>query len=243
MIKSFILKIINGKWSAPFFITAISIFFWLLMWILPVTKTVWNLCFIIPLCTGLVYTLLGISKLFKKRFKEGFVQIILSVVFTFIACVFFFILTPKSPYKEYKGNIVNPNNVKVEMPLDFIGMDEKPLVEVKGQDVLLYNYQQPGQYKYDVFLNKIEKGKIYLKLFDLTTNRLLSSKKIKRETQLEVENTSDELEEFESDNIFVVEEGEWGNYYGSRVEVWFRPDDSAKPERKLLVKNYVIQGN
>ncbi len=243
MIKSFILKIINGKWSAPFFITSISIFCWFWLWILPVTKIIWNICFIIPIGTGLVYILLGISKIFKKRYKEGFIQIMLSLIFTFIAAVFFTILTPKSPYKEYKGDIVNPNNVKVNMPLDFEGLDDKPLVEVKGEDVLLYNYQQPGHYKYEVFLNKIEKGKVYLKLFDLTTNRILSAKQIEKNSRLEVENTGDGLKEFESDKVFTVEEGNWGNYYGSRVEVWFRPDDSSKPERKLLAKNYVIQGN
>ncbi|WP_262887711.1 hypothetical protein [Chryseobacterium potabilaquae] len=42
--------------------------------------------------------------------------------------------------------------------------------------------------------------------------------------------------------MFTIEEGDWGDYYGSKVEVWFQPEDPAKPERKLLTKNYIIQG-
>ena len=242
MIKAIFFKIFNGKWSAPFFISSVGIFCWIWMLILPVNKIIWNLCFITPIMVALGYIILGISKIFKKRFKEGLVQVVLSVVFMFITAIFFTVLLPKSPYKEYKGDIYNPNNVKVDMPLKLSFSDEKPLFKVDKPEVILYDYNQPGTYKYQVFLNKIEKGTVYLKMFDLTTNRILSEKEIAKDTKVKVENPSDELKEFPLSKQFNVQEGDWGDYYGSRVEVWFKPEDASQPERKLLVKNYVIQG-
>ncbi|WP_308006664.1 hypothetical protein, partial [uncultured Chryseobacterium sp.] len=69
-----------------------------------------------------------------------------------------------------------------------------------------------------------------------------SEKEIAKDTKVKVENPGDELKEFPLSKEFNVQEGDWGYYYGSRVEVWFKPEDASQPERKLLVKNYVIQG-
>lgn len=86
--------------------------------------------------------------------------------------------------------------------------------------------------------------KVYLKVYDFNTNRILSEKEIKKESMRKVFNPSDELKEFSSGNDgCTVTEGDWGDYYGSKVEVWFQPDDSNTPERKLIEKNYIIQGN
>ncbi|AZA83912.1 hypothetical protein C1637_13220 [Chryseobacterium lactis] len=150
---------------------------------------------------------------------------------------------PKSPYKPYNNDIKNPKNVKFSMPLKLFS-NEKELVEVTQPDILIYDYLQPGTYKYDVFLNRIEKGKVYLRVYDFNTNRILSEKEIKKQSMREVFNPSDELKEFSSgDKDFTVKEGDWGDYYGSRVEVWFQPDNPNEPERKLIEKNYIIQGN
>jgi hypothetical protein len=40
----------------------------------------------------------------------------------------------------------------------------------------------------------------------------------------------------------LILEGDWGQFYGARIEVWFKPDDINKPERKLMIKNYIVQG-
>ena len=59
---------------------------------------------------------------------------------------------------------------------------------------------------------------------------------------MEVFYATDEVKEFVLSREFTVEEREWGNYYGSRAEVWFQPDDLNKPERKLVTTYYIIQG-
>lgn len=59
---------------------------------------------------------------------------------------------------------------------------------------------------------------------------------------MEVFNATDEVKEFGLSLEFTVEKEEWGNYYGSRAEVWFQPDDLNQPEKKLVTTYYIIQG-
>ncbi|MCJ7932160.1 MAG: hypothetical protein MUW56_00595 [Chryseobacterium sp.] len=49
------------------------------------------------------------------------------------------------------------------------------------------------------------------------------------------------MKRFELKDSFAVYEGDWGEFYGSRIEVWFIPDDVNKPERKIITKNAIIQ--
>jgi hypothetical protein len=244
MIKEVVFKVFNWRWYFTSFITLFFGFFcWITIFILPVNKFIWNVFSVLPFFVAFISFVLGISRLFKKEFKNGLLQCLLSFFVFFIVGALFTFAPPKSPYKPYANDIKNPKNGIFEQPLRISSNNEKPLIEVTKQDVILYDYLQPGSYKYDVFLNKIEKGKVYLKIFDFNTNRILSEKEIKKKSQIEVFNPTDELREFGLDKNITVSEGNWGDYYGSKVEVWFQPDDSTQPERKLLTKNYIIQGS
>ncbi|RNA62574.1 hypothetical protein D1631_11830 [Chryseobacterium nematophagum] len=245
MIKEIVFKTLNWRWYFTSFITLFfGIFCWLLILILPLSSFVWNFFSFLPFVAAGVSFILGISRLFKKeQFKNGLWQCFLSVVVFFIIGMLFTFWPPKSPYKNYNNDIKNPKNATFSTPLKIASNGEKQLVEVVSPNILLYDYLQPGKYKYDVFLNKIEKGKVYLKIYDFNTNRILSEKEVKMKSQLEVFNSTDELKEFGLDTSFTIEEGDWGDYYGSKVEVWFQPEDTTKPERKLLTKNYIIQGS
>lgn len=244
MIKEVVFKTLNWRWYFTSFITLFFGFFcWLMILILPISSFTWNFFSIMPFIVGFISFILGISRLFKKeQFKNGLWQCFLSFVVLSVIGFLFAYCPPKSPYKTYNNDIKNPKNAKFSMPLKMDASGEKQLVEVVSPNVILYDYLQPGTYKYDVFLKKIEKGKVYLKVYDFNTNRILSEKEIKKKSQLEVFNPTDELKEFGLENDFIVEEGDWGDYYGSKVEVWFQPDDTTKPERKLLTKNFIIQG-
>ncbi|WP_160137310.1 hypothetical protein [Chryseobacterium sp. c4a] len=245
MIKEVVFRALNWRWYFTSIITLfIGIFCWFMILILPVRSFTWYFLSSTPFLIAVLSFILGISRMFKKdEFKNGLWQCFLSlIVLTVLSCLFAY-YPPKSLYKPYNNDIKNPKNAKFSMPLK-IHVDEKELVEVTQPDVLIYDYLQPGSYKYDVFLNKTEKGKVYLKVYDFNTNRILSEKQIKKQSMMPVFNPNDELKEFSGgNNDFQVKEGDWGDYYGSRIEVWFQPDDSNKSERKLIEKNYIIQGN
>lgn len=244
MIKEVVFKMFNWRWYFTSFITLfVGIFCWLTILILPISNFTWTFFSAFPFIVGIVSFMLGISRLFKKdEFKNGLFQCLLSFCVFMMLGVMFAFFPPKSPYKAYTG-IKNPKNARFAMPLKVSAGGEKDLIEVNGQDILLYDHLRPGTYKYDVFLNKIEKGKVYLKIFDFNTNRILSAAEVKKKSQIEVFNSTNELKEFNLDDDFIVEEGDWGDYYGSKVEVWFKPEDDTKPERRILSKNYVIQGS
>jgi hypothetical protein len=40
---------------------------------------------------------------------------------------------------------------------------------------------------------------------------------------------------------FTIYEGDWGNPYAGKFELWFKPKNGGR-ERKLLTKNYIIEG-
>lgn len=245
MIKELVFKTLNWRWYFTILLVLLlCVFCWIAILILPIGSFTWSFFTMMPFLAVGVSFILGVSRLFQKgEFKNGLWQCFFSGVVFLIIGVMFVLYPPKSPYKPYKNDIKNPKNIPFSMPLKIFQGSEKQLVEVTRPNVLIYDYLQPGSYKYDVFLNKIEKGKVYLKIYDSDTNRILSEKEIKKESMMEVVNPNDELKEFSNDKNFTVKEGDWGDYYGSRIEVWFQPDNSGQPERKLMTKNYIIQGN
>ncbi|MDR6487025.1 hypothetical protein J2799_001510 [Chryseobacterium vietnamense] len=184
--------------------------------------------------------ILGIIRIVKKDYLKGILQIVSTGLLTVATFGSFTFALTFYPYDFFAEELKIPKNIKFEKPLKLD--DEKDRVYSHQQDVILYDYFQPGLYKYDLFLHKIEKGRIYLKIFEITKNQILSEKSIKAKSQIEVENKTDELKRFELKDNFTIYEGDWGQFYGSRIEVWFKPDDVNKSERKLITKNYIVQG-
>jgi hypothetical protein len=185
---------------------------------------------------------LGIIRVFKKEYLTGILQSCVAFILAIIIFGFFSFFLMFYPNDFFANNLEIPKNIKFEKPLEIIYEKDKPKINVTKEDVILYDYFQPGIYKYDIFLNGIEKGSVYLKIFEITNNELLSEKEIKEKGQIEVENHTDKLKRFELKGDFKIYEGDWGDFYGSRIEVWFKPQNINKPERKLLTKNYIVQG-
>ena len=113
----------------------------------------------------------------------------------------------------------------------------------RERGITLQEYGQPGQYRYMAYVPAIpEKGEIYLKLYEATTDLRLSEY-IKYNTTIKVEASdtaviyrmeSDGKRSMETYNTqyFTIEEGSWGDYYAARVELWYKPESSD--EEKLL---------
>lgn len=123
---------------------------------------------------------------------------------------------------------------------------------VVERGIVVVDYGQPGQYRYMANVPAIpEKGKIYLKLYEATTNLPLSEY-IKYNTTIEVEASdtaviyamkSDGKHSMETKNTqyFTVQEGSWGDYYAARVELWYQPE-SGDEEQLLHSVIYQIEG-
>ncbi|MCQ2353158.1 MAG: hypothetical protein MJ033_06740 [Victivallaceae bacterium] len=99
-----------------------------------------------------------------------------------------------------------------------------------------------GDYAATIFCNPGEAGDLYLKAFEITGNTPLSADHLRRTATERTGYSADPGELFFAQIPFRIYEGDWGQFYGVRLEVWFSPEDKSSPDRKLLEKNFKIEG-
>ena len=101
------------------------------------------------------------------------------------------------------------------------------------------NAFQGGIYEYSFFYPQLPEGTIFLRCYEVTENLPLSEKSIKKATTQKTEG-SDKFTCHVNSKRFTIYEGDWGEYYAARIEVWFK--DSNGKERKLMEKVYSVEG-
>lgn len=165
------------------------------------------------------------------------------VIFVFYAIAIFWI--DQEQPDEWAKNLKIPANIQIENPVNFDfgehrpdSITNRPVIQT---DFQLYNSFQPGLYEFDFWTNKIESGTIYLKAYEITQGYALSTDRLPEQSLVKVNNPTDSILKFGTTSHFTIYEGDWGQPYAARFEVWFKPDNGGK-ERKLLRKNYKIEG-
>lgn len=208
------------------------------------------------ICAILVITTLIVA-LIKKQYKNAFLIALMGVLLIAyaIAATFFGGLGngaldnfgkrhPIPEGMEYYTTKITPEygNTAAQAYLD-------SLVVKRG--IVVVDYGQPGQYRYMANVPAIpEKGKIYLKLYEATTNLPLSEHDVKTSTTLLVEPsdtsriykmTDEEPNKWNATDEFTIHEGSWGDYYAARVELWYQPESGGE-EQLLHSVIYQIEG-
>ena len=184
----------------------------------------------------------SIVDLCKKRIKQGVIGLI-AVMFLGVVT---FVLTAVAmlfPGEDhFADDLVLPEGIELTEPLDSkssASLSENGNIRKGGQpDIILYNDFQGGLYLADIWCNPGEPGLLYLKAFEITRETRLSERRMPK---VKADYSSDPSEMFLREIDFTIYEGNWGQYYGARFEVWFKPD-SGQPDRKLLEKNFKIEG-
>ncbi|MDB6018982.1 MAG: hypothetical protein JWR19_3471 [Pedosphaera sp.] len=111
-----------------------------------------------------------------------------------------------------------------------------------GEPVIqLAKGMQGGIYQVRAFVNPGEAGRAYIKVFEATQNTPLSADRIKPGSICRIGWSTNSNEPFRYQSELTVYEGDWGNFYPGRFELWFIPD-SGKPERKLVERIFRIEG-
>jgi len=232
MIKIF--KLCFDNWYFPLLIFFASILIFLYSFALNIKVG------FAPLYFGSATLLISsIYELYKKNWKKFILR---SLLCGFSFLVFysiddFFAYHPDN----FADNLKIPTNIKIELPLD-----HDPKTNITETSLQLFNSLQPGLYMYAFYTRKIERGKVFLKAFEITHNTPLSADELQEKTSIEVHNNSDSIMKFittdsEIGRPFTIYEGAWGKPYAARFEVWFISEDSRR-ERKLFEKNYKIEG-
>ncbi|MBR2450554.1 MAG: hypothetical protein IKB40_03590 [Paludibacteraceae bacterium] len=208
------------------------------------------------ICAILVITTLIVA-LIKKQYKNAFLIALMGVLLIAyaIAATFFGGLGngaldnfgkrhPIPEGMEYYTTKITPEygNTAAQTYLD-------SLVVERG--IVVVDYGQPGEYRYMANVPAIpEKGKIYLKLYEATTNLPLSEHDVKTSTTLLVEPsdtsriykmTDKESNRWNATDEFTIHEGSWGDYYAARVELWYQPESGGE-EQLLHSVIYQIEG-
>ncbi len=192
------------------------------------------------LIAAILYQLIN-RKWLSAFISGGLLGIVLLAVFFYILGQVFISMTTEDRFAD---NLKIPENVELAKPAgDGYGtIRPKEIVNRKrtGPDFQLYNSFQPGLYEYDLWLGKVEPGTVYLKAYEITKNLRLSAGRLSSRSSLKVENNTEGIKRFQSNGDFTIYEGDWGKPYAARFEVWLKPESG--PERKLIEKNYIIEG-
>lgn len=158
----------------------------------------------------------------------------------FIAWVYFGLRAEEKEESKFYS-IKIPENINFERPTQFLTnhqIDSLKSIDVNEEKIVVVGDGYNG-YTFYMWHKPIEKGKIYIKAFELTQNVQLSEEKLNERTKNDVSQLSSEFKLYEGNSV--IYEGTFSNFYPVRFELWFKPESSDK-ETKLTETNYVIDG-
>ena len=187
--------------------------------------------------------ILSIVDICKKRIKQGVIGLIAVMFLGMVTFVLSFeVLMLWEVEDHFADDLKLPEGIVLTEPLDSkssASLSENGNIRKGGQpDIILCNGFQGGLYHADIWCNPGEPGLLYLKAFEITRETRLSERRMPK---VKAGYSSDPGEMFLREIDFTIYEGNWGQYYGARFEVWFKPD-SGQPNRKLFEKNFKIEG-
>lgn len=119
---------------------------------------------------------------------------------------------------------------------------EEPLVDSTDTASYLQIWKdyEGGRYTYDFSYPALPAGTVFLKCYEAGDNIPLSTDVMRRNTFVPCTATLS-FSTLVNKREFVIYEGDWGDYYAVRVEVWHR-DSVTHQESKLMEKVYRMEG-
>lgn len=245
------LKYFFGKWWIPILFWFLTCLTFGLSEILE-SNSFGDIAFLLLGIGTVVILISSIYWLVKRKWLTAllhFAIFIITIIGFFFYSIAMFWAIQSQPDKFAKSLKI-PENIPIEKPIDMdlstnnmdmLKPDSITNKKVNKADFQLYSSFQPGLYEYDFWTKKIDSGVIYLKAFEITKDYALSTDRLRQRSSVKVYNPTDSTMKFGTKNEFTIYEGDWGDPYAARFEVWFKPDNGGK-ERKLLEKNYIIEG-
>jgi hypothetical protein len=116
-----------------------------------------------------------------------------------------------------------------------------PAGSIKRGNASLDLHGEHGFYDAETWVNPGEPGTVYLKAYEITHNTPLATDSLYLDSNERIGWSSDAQELFLSATHIKMSPGGPGKPYAARFELWFKPD-SGGPERKLLTRNFVVEG-
>ena len=188
----------------------------------------------------------------------------------FMVCSCLYFLWDQSQPTGYAASHPIPEGLEYNIPLQEIRVVDGDTVvpvlgiEIRGTDTMYYrkgwqkhtpptidkeneqtwlqiwNSFQGGIYNYSFYYPELLSGTIYLRCFEVSKNEELSARRIKESTSVDFHGHN-KFGKIVDMQRFTIYEGDWGDYYAVRVEVWYH-DPVKKEERMLMSKIYRMEG-
>ena len=189
------------------------------------------------------WVVLLISKQWKKCLYSFLITIVVCVLSIPLE-VFIYLFAPSSDDFGRKHGI--PDGLEYTIPFEEYS---NPAVVIDSLDtdtyLQIWNYFQGGIYKYDFYYGPLPAGEISLRCYEETKDIRLSAKtawgdSIYKESKVAIDSTSS-FSKLVDKQRFTIYEGDWGDYYAARIEVWHKDAKTGK-ETKLMEKVYRVEG-
>ena len=203
-------------------------------------ETVFDILLVVSLVFIVVsWILLLINKHFKK-FTISFIMTLLIIIFIGGPAVLFSLLAPdrfgiKHPIPdglEYNVPLADENHDSISATLLIDTLDINTHLQIWNIGF--------GFYKYDFYSGQLPTGEIYLRCYEVTENIPLSVDRIEEKSKVLIDSTTT-FTKLVNEQEFTIYEGDWGDYYAARIEVWFK-DVKTNQKSKLLEKIYRVEG-
>ena len=137
---------------------------------------------------------------------------------------------------------IDSSNNHIDRPYYESNRPEKAAIDSLSESTWLqiWNGIQGGIYVYDFYYPRLPDGTVYLRCYEATENILLSSSSIEKDSKVSVI-SHNSFNKIVNHKEFHIYEGDWGDYYAVRVEVWHH-DTSTGKDSKLVEKTYRMEG-
>lgn len=193
--------------------------------------------------SGLIILLVSwVILMTNKQWKKCLYSILITVL---AECPLFFILFILAVYAASSDDFGKQHSIPDGMEYS-IPMEEGSHLNIRidtlntAPCLQIYQGSQGGIYLYDFYYGALPAGDIYLRCYEVTENLQLSEDRIYESSKISVGATYS-FSKLVEQQEFTIYEGDWGDYYAARIEVWHK-DAQTGMERKLMEKVYRVEG-
>jgi len=189
------------------------------------------------------WVILLVNKQWKKCLFSFLITILAGCALS-IPMVLISLFVPSSDDFGRKHSI--PDGLEYTIPFE---ENSKPTVVIDSLDtdtyLQIWNDFQGGIYKYDFYYGALPAGEISLRCYEATKDIRLSANtdwgdRIYESSKVAIDSTSS-FSKLVNKQGFTIYEGDWGDYYAARIEVWHKDAKTGK-ETKLMEKVYRVEG-
>ena len=201
----------------------------------------------LSLCTVIFILVSWVVLLISKQWKKclySFLITILVVCALSIPMVFINLYAPIPDDFGRRHSI--PDGLEYTIPFEEYS-DPAVVIDSLDTDTYLqiWDYFQGGIYKYDFYYGPLPAGEIFLRCYEATKDIRLSAKtafgdRIYDESKVAIDSTYS-FSKLVNQQRFTIYEGDWGDYYAARIEVWHKNAQTGQ-ETKLMEKVYRVEG-